>query len=948
MRVVRYIFVTLLSLVLIVIAIIAITINFVFTPTKLSPTIEKVVNQNLNAKLSLSSVELTFFSSFPNFLIVINDGALMTLQNDTIVSFEKIDVAVNPIALIRDSSVVISKVEFFHPVINALVSEDGAMNWDVVKGGGDEIETDSVVTVKKSLNISLSNIRIIDGNIILNDRQKNVYGELKEVNMSVDGNLSKKISDVRFAMSFTDGLFWQNDRVVLKKINFSTNANVELNAETKNINIKGASIELNTVKFEVAGAINPDSVDVKLSLKIPTLESLLGVVSIVDKSAKVSTTGSVVMDVTVKGGYKGDNIPVADVVMSIDNGSLRYDGYKNGIDKLDINARAHIDFGGNSTITVDDFSLRGTSTSINFRGNVDNLFNNPTLTYSTNSTVNFHELASTLPLENGVEIAGKVKINSKGTVSERQLKDGDYAHINADGEMQFTGVVFNIPDRIESKFDELDVVLSNTKEGLLRVKATMNGVSVRDSANHISMDSLLIVAAGQHEKDKSFVGGKFDYSNLKVSLKSDTLALVSGHSTVMFRMNKRVNLRFHTDSLHLRAMDNMFDMTSANVNVTLGEKLLKGEVGFNRINISIPKFPLPMSMPATILSVDNQTIVLKEAVFKIGDSDVVMSGMIDNLISAASAEKPLTMRVDITSSMLNLTQIAHTFNQLESIDTIAEVADSSELKLFKIPQNIDFELNTNFERVEFGALKMENVNGEVTLKNGVARIENLSLGMLGAKLSTTVVYDSNTGDDSAAAGLIVSSKAIDVHSVIKLVPSLDTLMPMLNSFEGKLNFRLIANTKFYQGFTIHPNELQATIGLQGEDLVLLDGKTFSEISKLLMFKNKKRNVVDSVGVQMAINNGAVEVFPFLIQIDRYRAAIGGEHSLTNNFNYHISILKSPIPFKFGVNISGSLDDIKVGIGKTKYKSLNTPSSVKQLNPKYVSLGKEIEARIRKL
>ena len=87
--------------------------------------------------------------------------------------------------------------------------------------------------------------------------------------------------------------------------------------------------------------------------------------------------------------------------------------------------------------------------------------------------------------------------------------------------------------------------------------------------------------------------------------------------------------------------------------------------------------------------------------------------------------------------------------------------------------------------------------------------------------------------------------------------------------------------------------------IKGDSLVLMDGETFAEISKTLMFKNKKRNVFDSISVNLTVQDGNVTVYPFLLQIDRYKAAVGGTQGLDMNFNYHISVLKSPLPFKAG-------------------------------------------------
>ena len=108
---------------------------------------------------------------------------------------------------------------------------------------------------------------------------------------------------------------------------------------------------------------------------------------------------------------------------------------------------------------------------------------------------------------------------------------------------------------------------------------------------------------------------------------------------------------------------------------------------------------------------------------------------------------------------------------------------------------------------------------------------------------------------------------------------------------------------------------------------------------MLLFKNKKRNVFDSIAVNLIVENGNVTVYPFLVQIDRYKAAVGGTQGLDMNFNYHISILKSPIPFKLGLNISGNLDKMK--LGKAKYKDDVTPVAIHRVDSTRINMGRNI-------
>lgn len=77
---------------------IAVVLNFIFTSEKLTPIVLEAANRNLNAKLDMKSVELTFFSTFPRFGVQLTDGTLVSKairdtlwqRTDTLVSFKRL------------------------------------------------------------------------------------------------------------------------------------------------------------------------------------------------------------------------------------------------------------------------------------------------------------------------------------------------------------------------------------------------------------------------------------------------------------------------------------------------------------------------------------------------------------------------------------------------------------------------------------------------------------------------------------------------------------------------------------------------------------------------------------------------------------------------------------------------------------------------------------------
>jgi hypothetical protein len=132
-------------------------------------------------------------------------------------------------------------------------------------------------------------------------------------------------------------------------------------------------------------------------------------------------------------------------------------------------------------------------------------------------------------------------------------------------------------------------------------------------------------------------------------------------------------------------------------------------------------------------------------------------------------------------------------------------------------------------------------------------------------------------------------------------------------------------------------------------MVLLDGETFSNIAKKLYFKNKKRNIIDSISVDLALANGNISVYPFVLSIDRYVAAIGGAQNLDMSFQYHISVLKWPVPLiKIGLNLWGNPDDIHYRIVSRKYENLLTPVKEKSLQSAVINLRQQLHDGIRKV
>jgi hypothetical protein len=173
------------------------------------------------------------------------------------------------------------------------------------------------------------------------------------------------------------------------------------------------------------------------------------------------------------------------------------------------------------------------------------------------------------------------------------------------------------------------------------------------------------------------------------------------------------------------------------------------------------------------------------------------------------------------------------------------------------------------------------------------------------------------------------------------LPALDTIMPMMNALAGVVDLKLTATTPADSMLNVNLSGAKGLLTSEGDSLTLIDPETYKTVSKWLLFKDKNRNLIDHIGVQVVLDEQELSVYPFMFDFDRYRLGVMGHNDLDLNLDYHISIMKSPLPFRFGINVSGTTDDIKIRIGKARFKEEMAAQSLELSDSVRLNLAKEI-------
>ena len=175
------------------------------------------------------------------------------------------------------------------------------------------------------------------------------------------------------------------------------------------------------------------------------------------------------------------------------------------------------------------------------------------------------------------------------------------------------------------------------------------------------------------------------------------------------------------------------------------------------------------------------------------------------------------------------------------------------------------------------------------------------------------------------AGFSFNFEDITAEKVINLIPAVDSIMPLLKSFNGMLDCELAATAQIDTSMNIIPSSINGIMRIAGEDMSIKDSEMYRNLAKKLMFKNKNEGYIKKMSVEGVISDSMLEIFPFVLTLDRYTLALSGIQNMDQSFRYHASLLKSPFLIRLGIDLYGeNFDNMKFKIGKAKYKSTNVP------------------------
>lgn len=672
------------------------------------------------------------------------------------------------------------------------------------------------------------------------------------------------------------------------------------------------------------------------------------------------------------GLYNDSTMPDVVATLSLDDATLQVSGFPYTLSKVDAEVDATVNLNDStlSRATIKSLHAETLKSRVDATGEVTDLMGDPLLDLKTNVDVYLPDAKAIVTPKLRMEGRAKGPLAFRFTLSdisnsrwEKMAMNGTLALSNFDmlyndtvaAKAKKATMVVKVPSTVANKkFKEFGRAHITTQTLDASIKGLGNALG-KDADINVGLSNPLV-------DDPLSLTSSLKFSTLTGAIDSVDIDMKNANGAVSFYPEKKLthyDITLHGEGVkansgpELRANADRLSVVGTLLYDSVKVDMLQRWAP--RLSITVSKglarsnkLIMPIEMPHAKILFTPSLLTVNESRMQVGGSDFSLSGTITNLQEWLNNEALLKGKMKFVSNTTDVYEIMDLVSGFGIDSTAVEDGayaemESKEDNPFLVPLGTDLVLTTQIKKAVVGNSDFRNVEGKLRVKDGILVLDEMGMTCDAATMQLTAMYRSER-KNHLFVGADFHLLNIDIDKLIDMIPAIDTIIPMLSSFKGRAEFHLAAEGYLKSDYSPKYSTLRGAASIEGADLVLLDSETFSTIAKYLLFNKKTENKVDSMSLELTLFRNEVELFPFLIQMDKYQAVVQGRYDLTPHYDAHIETLA---PVRLALNVVGDEDaNFKFRLGKTQYGNMYKPEKRNAVQERTLALKKLISDALK--
>ncbi|MCQ2177005.1 MAG: AsmA family protein [Bacteroidales bacterium] len=432
---------------------------------------------------------------------------------------------------------------------------------------------------------------------------------------------------------------------------------------------------------------------------------------------------------------------------------------------------------------------------------------------------------------------------------------------------------------------------------------------------------------------------------------------------------RRPEMRFHRRGTPVRRDSSLM---ASDIDIHLDESVStlvqqwhpRARLSLGKGMVMTSALPLRSSVSDALLRMDSDSLVVDTLALRCGSSDLAVKGRVAGLSRTLFGKGNGLWRVDLdlNSDRLNVNEILAALKvQMDSsavssdldfqdesifeeaaVDTLANVDTLTKPKLIVVPANVVGSARLSANRVDFSQFDIDSLKALLDIGGRCIQVEELSASSSKGDIRHLDAYYYTRSKEDIGAGFDIEVDNVDADKLRQIVPSLQDGIAPLKTFCGNFNCTAAATVKLDTNMCLLLPSMEGTAYLHADSLSIPDLGDYKKYARLLLFRRLKDVRVHDLDISGTISESRMEVYPFLVGVDRYSFALCGDQNLDKNFNYRGTIIKSPMPLRLGAKLSGkAYTKVRFRLCKPQFKNTDVPVFYDEVDSLHLDLGRSV-------
>ncbi len=885
---------------------------------KIKAAIDKELTNTINAQVlfDVDKFGLSVFRHFPNITISIDDFGLIAKQQefagDTLFAAKSMSFVADIMSVISGDKIKVKSIYLNQPYIATLTAKNGVSSWGtlMIENPADSAKVDTAAPSKFAINIEKWELK--DATIIYDDATMPMFARLNHLDHTGSGDMTQEIADVKTITSSPDCFVSYDNVTYFSQHRLNAKLNVNTNYAKGDYKFLENEIAINDFKMTFEGALSMPTDGMVMDIKFKALEtefknliSLIPSVFMKDYD-KIKTDGKLAFDGFVKGKMTDNGMPGYGINLKVSDGMLQYPDLPTAIKniKTDISVDNSSGITKNMVINIKQFHMDMGSNPVDAKVLVEGI--DPyKIDANIMAKVNLEDMTKIYPIE-GTQLKGLFNLNVKANgVYSDTLKLMPVV----DAKMGLTNGYVKTKD-FPAPLEKINFDMVATSAGQM-------------STSKVWINDFNMLLENEPFNVKAYLEN-FDNIAYDVKLKGllDLTKLTKLYPIEGTTLSGRIKADIATKGVMSDVESGKYDRTATS-----------GTMDVTNMKYVSKDLPQGMTLSTASFSFTPQKMNIANMDGFVGKSDISIKGFFANYMGYLFGKKDTTLRGQMTFASKQF-DVNEWMTEEDPNQKPTEPAAAT--GVFEVPKDIDFVLNTAITKVLYTNMTLDNLSGDVMMKEGIAKMNKLKFNILGGGFMFTGLYNTQNIQKPT---FDVSEMRIDnmqIADAYKTFNTVKTIAPIAENMKGNISLAMNFNGDIAKDMMPVYSTLNGGGSATIASAELAGNKVMQGLGKLTG-KSLDPLAMKDVNIKFKIVDGKVVTQPFDINAGNMKMNLGGSNALDGKIDYDV---KMDIPAgAAGAAVNNAVSNL---LGKPATGSQNIKLDFKVLgdynNPKIALSG----------